>query len=275
MKTFRQQPGAALAPFASLLWLFDDRQSARTPSRREHVVPTGQMHLVFRLHDVPLRVFADDADGVGTAIGQAVIGGPRAAFHVRELTGPSHSIGVQLRPDAAAALFGAPALEFAGRHVALADLWGSAANEIRERLHDAAEPCAQLATLERILVERLRHTRRMHPAVLHALTRFQAGGATVARVVRETGYSHRMVTTLFARSIGMTPKRYCRLLRMQRLLKRFAASPATPLADLAAAAGYSDQPHFTREFREFTGVTPDQYRAIRPAMPHHIQIQKP
>jgi AraC-like DNA-binding protein len=286
----RVEPRAALQPYVSLLWLFDDRKESTgpaeaalnarsgvgrsSPARREHVVPTGQMHLVFRLQDEPLRIFSDDAD-TGTTIGHAVIGGPRAAFHVRELTGPSHSIGVQLRPDAVAALFGAPALEFAGRHVALSDVWGRGADETRARLQGVSDPQAQLTTLEEILVERLRQARRMHPAVSHALSRFRTGAATVAEVVRETGYSHRMVTTLFAQAIGMTPKRYCRLLRMQRVLRRFASNPAAPLADLAEAAGYSDQPHFTREFRGFTGVTPEQYRAVRPVMPHHIPIRHP
>jgi AraC-like DNA-binding protein len=280
MTSLRREPGAALQPYASLLWLVDERTASpgtvaaapyapSSAARREHVVPTGQMHLVFRLQDDPLRILSGDGDA-GTTIGHAVIGGPRAAFHVRELTGPSHSLGVQLRPDAAAALFGAPALEFAGRHVALDDVWGRGATEIRERLQETPDPRGQLSTMEDVLVERLRHARRMHPAVRHALSRFRTGAATVSDVVRETGYSHRMVTTLFARAIGMTPKRYCRLLRMQRVLRRLAANPATPFADLAAAAGYSDQPHFTREFREFAGVTPEQYRAIRPAMPHHI-----
>ena len=33
-----------------------------------------------------------------------------------------------------------------------------------------------------------------------------------------------------------------------------------PLAEIAAATGFTDQSHFTRRFRQTTGLTPDAYR---------------
>ena len=39
------------------------------------------------------------------------------------------------------------------------------------------------------------------------------------------------------------------------------AAPDTPLAELAAAGGYFDQPHFNREVRAFSGMTPLELRA--------------
>jgi transcriptional regulator GlxA family with amidase domain len=33
-----------------------------------------------------------------------------------------------------------------------------------------------------------------------------------------------------------------------------------PLAEIATLTGFTDQSHFTRRFRETTGLTPDAYR---------------
>ena len=47
---------------------------------------------------------------------------------------------------------------------------------------------------------------------------------------------------------------------LQRVLRlrRFLARTDVDLAAAAAEAGYSDQPHLTRECRQLTGLTPAQ-----------------
>lgn len=260
-------PSPALRPFVKQLWVSEDTVAV---AEREHVLPTGGMHVVFRLSDHPLRLFDAPDDTTGRTVGLAVVGGARAAFYIRDVSHPLHSVGAELRPGAAEALLGAPADELAEAHTSLADLWGRSADEARARLLDTNGPGRRLDLFEALLVARLRPGPALSPAVGHALSRFTAD-ADVRHVVAETGYSHRRFIALFRGAVGLTPKRYCRILRFQRTLGQMTA--ATPPADLALAAGYSDQPHFNREFREFVGMSPGTYRRAAPVGSHHVPIR--
>jgi AraC-like DNA-binding protein len=263
-----RRPIAGLRPFVKRLWAID-RPFRSGAGLLELVLPTGEMHLAFSLTEAPFRV-ADDIDGPRRAVGHAVVGGARAAFYVRDLRGPARSVGAQLYPGAGELLFGVGADELAGRHTDLEALWGARAPDLRARLLEASGPERQLDLLESLLAARLPRVRGLHPAVAHALDRF-AAASSVRDVVREIGCSHRLLARRFRQSIGLTPKLYCRTLRFRRVLPRVAEAGVC-LADLALDAGYSDQPHFTREFREFAGVTPSEYRARRPAHAHHLPL---
>jgi len=64
----RRLPSRPLRPFVSLLWASggdDSDQVALLPSERELVLPTGAMHLVFRVSSDPLRLFDDDGAEAG------------------------------------------------------------------------------------------------------------------------------------------------------------------------------------------------------------------
>ena len=95
----------------------------------------------------------------------------------------------------------------------------------------------------------------------------------VRRVVNESGYSHRRFIEVFRAAVGLGPKLYCRVLRFQGALDLVAARPEAALVDVALEAGYSDQPHFQREFRELAGVSPTRYRDLSPAFAHHVPLR--
>jgi len=75
-----------------------------------------------------------------------------------------------------------------------------------------------------------------------------------------TGLSRYELARQFRDRYGTSPYRYSLMRRLDFARHRLHA--ATPLADLALAAGFADQAHFTRMFRSAYGVTPGRYARL-------------
>lgn len=265
----KRSPSPRLQPFIEALWVVDRGAAAPRPGSRERVLPTGAMHLALSLSGEPFEVSAGDGH---SAAGQALVGGARSRPYLRRLDGPSRSAGALFRPGACRYLFGVPAGELAEQHTPLEELWGGDALARLDELPAASNPDRVLDTLETLLSARLPRLRALHPAVAHALERF-AFGAEVGEVVRRTGYSHRRFIAQFEHAVGLTPKRYCRVLRFRRTLAQLS-DPRLALAAVAQEAGYSDQAHFSREFSSFAGISPGRYRRAAPQQPYHLPLTR-
>jgi AraC family transcriptional regulator len=69
----------------------------------------------------------------------------------------------------------------------------------------------------------------------------------------------------FRRAFGCTVGEYVRNLRIERAALQLAETEL-PLAEIALAAGFSDQSHFSNLFRQHTGLSPSKFRRVaRPA----------
>ncbi|WP_432731390.1 helix-turn-helix domain-containing protein [Variovorax sp. W6] len=273
-------PSPRLRPFVRLMWASAPAgKPAERPGAREHVLPTGGMHLVFRLGGPALRLFRSGADADGFTVGHAMVGGARSVFFVRDVSVQTRSVGAMLLPGAAQALLGAPEDALAECHTPLDALWGPDAGFALEQIHGAHSLAHQLAILEALLSARLaaRVAHGLHPAVAQALASLYSAdddGQAIAirELVKQSGYSHRRFIELFRGMTGIAPKQYARMLRFDRVLGQFVMDPTRTWVDLALEAGYSDQAHFNREFLSIAGMSPQAYRRAAPASSRHVEV---
>jgi AraC-like DNA-binding protein len=252
---YRRTPRPPLSDFVELLWLHE----SPTPSHvSERVLPTGTIELVIDL--------ADNTEGGFDAL----VAGPHSRFFVLDTSQPASIVGVHFRPSGAFAFLGLPLDELRNQHVPLAALWGTRADELRERLIAAPGVQTRLLLLERMLASWLAATRNRHPAVAHALTAFGAGSRRIADVVDEIGLSSRRFIRLFNDEVGLTPKTYCRIHRFQRTVALLHGCEDVDWADTAAACGYYDQSHMIHDFQEFAGLSPARYLSRRSEHMNHV-----
>jgi AraC-like DNA-binding protein len=202
--------------------------------------------------------------------------GPQSSYYVAGPKPKGGTVGVSFRPGAAGSVLGVSMTELVDRHIALDAIWGARGVDLRHRLMSAADPKAMFRILEQSLSARIHRPLLIHPAVAHALAARPADGASarVAEVQQASGYSPRHFIALFRSAVGLNPKHYYRIRRFNATVRSMAAGGC--LGDIAAAAGYSDQAHLTRDFREFAGVAPTQYRPSGVDRPlHHRAAAEP
>jgi AraC-like DNA-binding protein len=169
--------------------------------------------------------------------------------------------GYQLYLDLLGArrLLGVPLGELANRVAPLDEILGPLARELTERLWDAPNAETRHAVAQRLLARRLSEDHAAAPEVAHALARLRAtrGGARIEALAAEVGWSRRHLAERFREAVGLPPKALGRLIRAEYAASRLRAGE--PPADVAYAAGYADQPHFNRDFRQLAGCTPTEF----------------
>ncbi|WP_299051610.1 helix-turn-helix domain-containing protein [uncultured Nocardioides sp.] len=88
--------------------------------------------------------------------------------------------------------------------------------------------------------------------------------ARVVDLAEACGLTERTLQRLVTRRVGITPKWLLQRRRLHDAVERLKAGE-TSLAAMAAELGYTDQAHFTHDFRTVTGLTPGRYLADQPA----------
>ena len=181
--------------------------------------------------------------------------------------------GVHFKPWGMSPFIDMPAAELRDRWAPADAVWQRSADRIRNQAGDTASATEALRVLEEELRSRL--ARAPAPGldlVRHAGRRLEAshGAVPVGALSDAAGVSGNYLAAQFKSHVGVTPKRVARIYRFARLILSVDTRRPVDWPELAHMAGYFDQAHFSREFKDFTGHTPTEYLALRrrfPALP--------
>jgi AraC-like DNA-binding protein len=135
-------------------------------------------------------------------------------------------------------------------------------NALPGELARIANPHMKIAALEQSLLNIFDRnqskllSRDVASAILDA-----EGIVRVSDLSREHGLHGRRLQRVFLDEIGMPAKMFSRIVRFNHAMKTIQSDPDVELLSLTYACGYSDQAHFTRNFREMFGITPADFKA--------------
>jgi len=136
---------------------------------------------------------------------------------------------------------------------------GKAAFNLEDSLAEAGDD-EMPPIAERFLLRMLhRRSAFTNPVVVLRMTEMIKGyrsASSIKAVASMHNVGVRQMERLFQEFVGVSPKQFARLDRVQRALTLSRKSPQADWSAIAAASGYFDQSHFIREFRALNGTTP-------------------
>lgn len=209
--------------------------------------------------DVPWgtpRAYDSFAAGLHDGIATTLSGGNAACLQIN------------LTPLSAHLLFRRPMAELANRTIAFEELLSAVGDELIDRLRHAPDWEARFQIVDHFLLSQLgnRAASREMAFALQQLQRSH-GKVEIGALAEELAWSRKRLIARFQTEIGLAPKTIARLCRFNRMLALLARPKDRGLAELADIAGYYDQAHFNRDFRDFARATPGEYLAALPDRP--------
>jgi AraC-like DNA-binding protein len=195
----------------------------------------------------------------------AVVVGPQTFRRVDLLlSGRVEVFTVHFRPTGLHQLFRAPMDSLTNLAVEAEHLFERRdVDELHQRLWAAPSLVERAGIMDAALLARLAPVSRDIFAAAADRLHATHGAAPLGDLAAESGLSPRQFRRAFKARVGVSPKLYSRILRLNAALEAKRARPAITWTEIAHQFGWFDQAHLDKDFVDLAGASPAEF--FRPA----------
>ena len=254
-------PGPPLDRFVETLFYlgaYDPEQSI------ERLVPDGACSLVIELDGQERWIADNDTLAPIQYCREAWLSGPHTNFLSISALRNTELMAVRFRPGGLCPWLHNELSSLTNRVVPASEIFNGAVSTLRQTLIDAPSVEQKLQTLLQWLEQRMSSVDAMPDVLNGVVGSIQANPtvATISEVIENSGFTRKHLVTLFRRHIGLRPKEFQRILRFNRALAEIQNEQPISWTSISTDCGYSDQAHFIRDFRHFSGMNSTQFLTL-------------
>jgi AraC-like DNA-binding protein len=179
--------------------------------------------------------------------------------------GRSGMISIKFKPAGLYELLKIPMKEFTNRIVDFASVAGAEAISLAHQVVEVPSNFQRVKLIENYLLNKLHDNHaclgKMQQIVDLIIDKF--GNITVKELACNLNISDRQLERRFLEVVGVSPKLFTRMIRMNYVFKLLKTDPDLKWQDIIYLCGYYDQAHFIRDFKCFAGESPKAFMARR------------
>lgn len=169
---------------------------------------------------------------------------------------------IVFHPHAMSQLLNIPAHVLNDEIIVLKELFGTDSEELTDKLFESHTAQDQIELIEAFLFKIFAKSLfSIQPAVIASVELIiqKNGIVNLDQLVSLTGYSKSRIEHKFTETIGLTPKNYAKIVKLNTYLKILRDEENVKIIHAAYEAGYYDHSHAFKDFKRITGITPTQY----------------
>lgn len=260
MQYHEYTPSLHLRPFIEKIWTLESDASDTYPM--EHLItPNGAEAIIITYQKVAQKFILNNQLTVLPEV-----------YILMQLHSPwkvitegcSGIVGVFFRAGSLYTVLKSNATDIIGQVIELQAFLGSKpVRLLREQLVDCL-PEERIALAERFFSRYFynlsHHQNTIRSAV--QLIRQYNGMISIEKIAANLGISRQAIARQFAEKVGVSPKRYSRLIHFNTVQKFLQAYPQASWLDVTYRFEYFDQSHLIKDFYNFTGTSPKGYTAL-------------
>ncbi len=248
------RPSVRLQPFIRYYWVLNTNERLDTLT-----FPIGYPQLIFHRR---ARFYIPELEAEQARFS---ISG-QVNFPARiQSSGDVETIVVVFHPHAIGTLFNIPVSSFYNEEIDGYSLGDKRLNILADDVLNADDSEEAVEMIEKWLLSRL------DEAAIYGFNRvgaalkqlFLDNSINVDGMAQLACLSRKQFERVFVNAVGMKPKEYSNVVRFQKTLW-LMQNGNRDFADIAYSCGYSDQSHFIREYRRYSGTTPAELLKTQP-----------
>jgi len=226
----------------------------------ERLVPTGHIFIIFELDGMPYNTFDNETLQPNNTYTKVWVSGMHRDYISISTHPKSEMFVIQFKAFGAYPFFHFPIQDLNEKIVHAEEVFGIEILALREDILAEESSQEKFSVAEKWLVSRFDQNKIPPGELLSLLEKLQIeSAANYNQVIGSYPNTQKHLIDQFKKYIGLTPKYYQRILRFNEILQQIQKKEKITWAQVAYQCGYSDQPHFIKEFKHFSGFNPQEF----------------
>ncbi|KAA3636906.1 MAG: AraC family transcriptional regulator [Calditrichaeota bacterium] len=248
-----KQPSEKLSRFIKEFWMIDSQGSSKI--NREKIIPDGYPEMIFHYKSPLIAIIK----GEKIIQEKFLIAGQIKDHFFLENQGEYGMFGIKLQPYTLRNLLGIDMSDYTDKVLTITDEQMKNLNSLKEVAVGSQAFDDKIADIEKILITLLDCDSEPHPGELAVQIIIEHNGlVTIEQLLDKVSLNERALERYFKTYVGLSPKFFCRIIRFASIF-RLVTQDKIDWADVSYRAGFYDQSHFIKNFKEFTGEEPSVY----------------